>query len=58
MAVQVNIYKGSFHINNLTAAHIGEQKKTATKVYVNLAEPDYAEKDSKKEMLMCRFVTR
>lgn len=41
------VYKGSFQGSIASASTEEEQAKTATKVYVNLAQPDIAEKVSK-----------
>jgi pyruvate,water dikinase len=37
------VYKGTVHITQTKNVHAGETRKTATKVYVNLAEPSRAE---------------
>ncbi|HSW96442.1 MAG TPA: phosphoenolpyruvate synthase [Candidatus Saccharimonadales bacterium] len=44
------IYKGSYQITDAKNEHISEHTKTATKVYVNLAEPDFAEKTAKRNI--------
>lgn len=44
------IYRGSYQVTQAANEHISEHTKTATRVYVNLAEPDFAEKTAKRNV--------